>query len=327
MKIKHLMFMSLLMASTTLMAAMPDRIAVLPFYVESGELERNSGLTKRDYRRVGAIINNKLVKYGFDVVNVSAADLKQQDYDTLAKRFKEDSQSVVTDVTRKYSVDAVYIIWLEVENIWEGNFCKVLLAVDGEGYTSDGSSLGLAISWEVQGKGATKCARSLKNAQKIVADKIGTSIALAKGASNSSSSSPLKKRLDNQRPLITIRLDGIIEYEAVEAMGKALNTARGVISAKRLGGNLDGNNPSASYEEWRIQIDNARTEPFRIQANIMKMIKDVIYHNGSLTLKGVPYRYTAREVDLLKGVRPGRSTSKEIQFTFDIDKKLDTDFD
>jgi hypothetical protein len=47
------------------------------------------------------------------------------------------------------------------------------------------------------------------------------------------------------------------------------------------------------------------------------MTDDILDAGGEIYLKGVPYRYTAAEVDLLKGLRPGEATSRRIQFVID----------
>ena len=59
---------------------------------------------------------------------------------------------------------------------------------------------------------------------------------------------------------------------------------------------------------------------------MMKMIDDILDAGGEITLKGVPYRYTAAEIDLLKGLRPGDSTTREIQFVVDRERARDREF-
>ncbi|MCF8056708.1 MAG: hypothetical protein K9K37_08720, partial [Desulfocapsa sp.] len=69
------------------------------------------------------------------------------------------------------------------------------------------------------------------------------------------------------------------------------------------------------------------TEPFRLQANIIKMIDDIIAAGGSIALKGVPTdRYTPSEIALLKGIRPNYTTSKEIRFVVDRELMRDREF-
>lgn len=336
---KQLLFTLLLITSTTLIAANPYRIVVLPFYVEQGNDIRDPILNNRDYRRVRGLINNHLVRSGFDVVNASAADISQQDYDTLAQKFQADSQTSIVDLNRRYATDAVYIIWLEANVIHgrgqDSGLCKIKLNVDGEGYASDNSSLGATMAEQVM-VGGGDCRDALRNAEKSVANIVGEFIAGTSTQPNPSITSHnlgddmtlrpagkslLERQLDNKEALITIRLNGITRYETIEVMGKVLNTVNGVLYAKRLMSNFTPNNAQASYEVWRLSYDSDLTDLFRIQANIMNMITDIIYSNGKLTLKGVPYRYTAGQVSLLKGIRPGRTSSKEIQFIFDIGRK------
>ncbi|WP_155313640.1 hypothetical protein [Desulfosarcina ovata] len=56
------------------------------------------------------------------------------------------------------------------------------------------------------------------------------------------------------------------------------------------------------------------------------MVDDILYAKGNLTLRGVTYRYTPSEIDLLKGIRPGEATSREIQFVIDRERARDKEF-
>ena len=53
---------------------------------------------------------------------------------------------------------------------------------------------------------------------------------------------------------------------------------------------------------------------------------EILDAGGEIYLKGVPYRYTAAEVDLLKGIRPGETTSRKIQFVIDRQLVKDKEF-
>lgn len=287
----------------------PHRIVVLPFYVEKGGKTQDF-IDARVYRRMGGLINAELAKsnLNFDVVNAVASDLNQQDYDELSQRFKSDSLSAVTDMNRRYNTDAVYVVWLDVEIEMQDGLCKVTIILDGEGYASDGSDLGVALSESTDYTTKT-CQLSLNKSQKNIAKQIGVSI-----------SAGMKKSLDKAQHFITVRLDGITDYETIEAMGKLLSSFQGVINARRMGSNFNPEGPQSSYEVWRISHDGGVTSPYRIQANIIKGLKDVLNSNGSIIYKGIPYRYSANEISLLKGVRPGRTKSKEIQFIYDTNR-------
>ena len=123
---------------------------------------------------------------------------------------------------------------------------------------------------------------------------------------------------------VTVRLDGANEYEIAEVFGKILVTARGVADARQNSSNIVPDNPQASRVEWRVRIED--TDPFRLQANVIKMIGDLLDSGGEVEMKGITYRYTAAEVDLIKGIRPGSSTGSELQFVVDRELARDREF-
>ena len=134
----------------------------------------------------------------------------------------------------------------------------------------------------------------------------------------------LQQSLSQYENLINVRLDGANDAAVAEAFGKIVNTAPGVVSAKRYSTSIVPDEPQASFIIWRATIE--ATDPFRLQTNIMKMVDDVLDAGGTLTLKGVPYRYTAAEIAMLKGVRPADATSREIQFVVDRELARDREF-
>ena len=123
---------------------------------------------------------------------------------------------------------------------------------------------------------------------------------------------------------INVRLDGATEYELTEVFGKVINTVTGVVEAKRYSSRIIPDNPQACFVVWRLQIEG--TDPFRVQANTMKMINEILDTGGEVQLRGIIYRYTAAEIDLLKGIRPGESSSREIQFVVDRERSRDREF-
>jgi hypothetical protein len=134
----------------------------------------------------------------------------------------------------------------------------------------------------------------------------------------------LERRTSANMEFIYVNLDGAVTYETGEAFGKIVNTATGVVAAKRYGSEVVPGNPQASYVKWRVQI--AETDPFRLQANIMTMINTVLDHGGSVTIRGIPYRYTPAEVDMLRGIRISSSNPKVLQFIVDRERMRDADF-
>lgn len=134
----------------------------------------------------------------------------------------------------------------------------------------------------------------------------------------------LQQSLNQYENLINVRLEGATDAAVAEAFGKIVNSAPGVVAAKRYSTQIVPNEPQACFILWRATIE--KTDPFRLQTNIMKMVDDVLDAGGTLVLKGVPYRYTTAEIDMLKGVRPADATSREIQFVVDRELARDREF-
>ena len=63
--------------------------------------------------------------------------------------------------------------------------------------------------------------------------------------------------------------------------------------------------------EWEVEIDKSTTDPFRLQANIMKMINDILDAGGTIRINGVPYRYTPSEMKLMVGIMPENSVESD----------------
>jgi len=320
------------------------RIVVLPFYTEEGR-DANQGGTATDHmRRVMRFINNQLVRHDFEVINAFAKESAEREYNRVMERAREDSVLAAMEMTRKYGVDAAYIIWLDVKvRQTDDGYCKAKARLDGEGYDSGGRDLGVGVSKTFN---ITKrdCDDAIAEVEKEVGDLVGrkltawsgqpaggTVVSSGGGApSGGGYSEPpaeggaLARNAAKYENMINVRLDGATEYELAEVFGKIVNTTTGVIEAKRFGSRIVPDNPQACFSNWRVTIED--TDPFRLQANIIKMINDVLDAGGEININGVPYRYTAAEVDLLKGIRPGDTTSREIQFVVDRELSRDREF-
>ena len=99
------------------------------------------------------------------------------------------------------------------------------------------------------------------------------------------------------------------------------NTVRGVTEANIYRTTVEPGNPQASLALWRVRIEDTTT--FRLQSNVMTMLKSICEAGGELVLRGVAYRYTPAEVDLLKGVFAYDVTSREIAFRVDRERVRD----
>ena len=136
----------------------------------------------------------------------------------------------------------------------------------------------------------------------------------------------LAKNIKKQEKYINLRLDQANEYEIVEVFGKVVNTVRGVVDTRRFNQRIVSDNPQACVTEWEVEIDTSATDPFRLQANIMKMVNDILDAGGTIRIDGVPYRYTPSEMKLMMGFMPGEATSRSVQFVIDRERMRDSEF-
>ena len=331
-----------------------SRVVVLPFYSEQGNDVREGGRATQHYRRIIRFINNQLVRHNFEVINGFAADASEREYNRVMERAREDSAMACLEMCKRYSADAAYIVWLNVKTkTTDEGLIKASARLDGEGYDSAGRDLGIGLS-KTFIKTKTDRDDAIAEVEKEVGDLVGRKLTAWSGKSGSNTdvistrpSAPparpappvdapapgpvpeeggiLKKSADALENIIDIRIDGATEYEALEVFQKVLNTATGVTKAKRYSTFMKPDNPQACHATWSVTIED--TDPFRLQANIMTMIKQILDAGGDITLKGVPYRYTAAEVNLLMGLRPGDTTSREIQFVYDRERMKDKEME
>ncbi len=338
------------LSNASAMQTDPIRIVVLPFYVEEGKDSKEGGSATLHYRQMMRFMNNQLVRHNFEVINPFAHDAAEREYNRLMERSREDSSLASLEVCKKYGVDAAYISWLKVKvKKTDDGYCKASARLDGEGFDSAGRDLGVGVSKTFK-MTRKECDDAIAEVEKEVGDLVGRKLTAWSGGqssnvavspTSSSTSAPstgaavvptggavvtggaLASNIQKNAQFISVRLDGATEYEVVEAFGKVVKTARGVEYAKNFSQRIVPDNPQASFVTWRATI--ADTDAFVLQANIIKMLNDISDNGGEIVMKGVPYRYTAAEVDLLKGVRPADATSREIQFVLDRELVRDRD--
>ncbi len=101
----------------------PIRIVVLPFITEGGTDVRNiddttprHGNARTHYRRILRYINKQLVRHGFEVINPFAQEYNEDEYRRLMERAREDSTLDAMNLTEKYGVDVVYLVWLSLRD-------------------------------------------------------------------------------------------------------------------------------------------------------------------------------------------------------------------
>lgn len=326
-----------LLAQTAWAQGGPIRIVVLPFfYTEAVPDVADGGYEGHRYWRVLRSINNQLVRRGFEVINPSAHGYTEAEYNRLRERAREDSPHAARELTRRFMVDVVYLVWLDVNNPWVTNdgYCQATVRTEGEGYDSAGRDIGAGLDKTFR-LARRDCDDAIVRTDKRAGDEVGrlltawaggrnasrtsTSVISTAGASSrSGEGGVIARSTEALGGLINVRLEDVTHYELVEVFGKVLNTARGVVEATTYRTVFQPENPQASFVAWRVRIEN--TDPFRFQANVMTMLRNVADAGGEIVLRGVSYRYTPEEVDLLDGIRPGSSTSRSIVFVVDRDR-------
>lgn len=311
------------------------RIVVLPGYVEDGADIKDRSYAMKHYRRIARFMNNQLVRHGFEVINPVAKDAGVKEYNRTMERAREDSSLAVLEMTRKYEADVAYVVWLTVKKrITSDGFCKVTATIEGEGYDSGARDLGVGVEKTMKYT-KRECDEAIRKAEKEVGDLVGRKLTAWGGAAGSRASAPvvsdrgsarssggaLQRNATAMSKLINLKLMEVTEPAIASVFGKVLNTTRGVVEAKRYRSKIMPENPQASYVSWRITIDG--TDPFRVQENVMKAINDISDAGGNITHKGITYRYSAGEIDMLKGVRQLDATSAEVIFIVDRERARD----
>ena len=323
----------LLAAQSAAAQSGPLRIVVLPFYTEEGADVTDAGYEARHYRRIIRFINNQLVRHGFEVISSHATELKEQEYNRLRERAREDSSLAAREMTRKYAVDVAYVVWLDVSRRTTGDgYCRAKARVEGEGYDSGGRDIGAGV---IKTFTLTRrdCDDAVIEAEKEVGDEVGRTLtawrgrsagggAVSGGATGSGGEGGVVQReTEALGSLVNVRLEGATEYELVEVFGKVLHTVRGVTEASIYRTTVEPGNPQASLALWRVRIEDTTT--FRLQSNVMAMLKSICEAGGELVLRGVAYRHAPAEVDLLKGVFPYDVTPRELAFIVDRERVRD----
>ena len=214
----------------------PIRIVVLPFYTEAGEQVRDGGFEGRHYRRVSRYINNQLVRHGFEVIHPSAHEYTEDEYNRLREVAREDSILAARELTRRFTVDVVYLIWLDVETEVTGDaYCKARAQIEGEGYDSAARDIGAGLD-RVFRMTRRDCDDAIIEVEKLGGDEVGRILTASRqhvrAQGSVSGGGVVARTSDALADLIDVRLVEATRYELVEAFGKVINT-RAVWSMRR----------------------------------------------------------------------------------------------
>ena len=309
-------------------AQLKTRIAILPFYVEQGApADREYKDMGLHYRRMSGFIENHLYDHDFDVVDPFARDAFEKEYDRVMERARRDSMTVATNLCQRYGTDAVYIVWLKVKTVrTEDGYVRATAVLDGKGYDSAGRSLGANILKTLKVSKRDFDA-AVAMVEKEMGDEVGRTLtqwhrnqAGSYAADGNRAQGMLADGIDSQARFLTVRLSKATQYELVEAFGKVLITTRGVTAARQQSMRIVPDNPQTCITEWAVEIDILKTDAFRFQANVMKMVNDILDAGGTIRLKGIPYRYTPGELRLMMGLMPGEATTRSVRFVVDAER-------
>ena len=319
-----------LLAQTAWAQDGPTRIVCLPFYTEAGQQVRDGGYDGRHYRRICRYINNQLVRHGFEVINPSAQEWTEAEYNRLRERAREDSPLAAMELTRRFMVDVVYLVWLDVDTrVTADGYCQARVQIEGEGYDSAARDIGAGLD-RIFRRSRRDCDDAVVGAEKLAGDEVGRLLTASRKPTqkpkvdDSGGGGVVQGSSDKLADLINVRLVEATRSELVGVFGRVLNIVRGSVETKPYGMLIDPENPQRSYVSWRIRIEN--TDIFRFQENIMTLLEQVYDAGGQGNFNGVPFRFTPDEIDLLKAIRPYEVTSRSIVFIVDRDRAQAIEF-
>jgi len=292
----YLFIFSLLLLINVTLSAAQTRIVVIPFYQENNDNQKDS--VTHHYRRISGLINNQLVSHQFEVMNPFAIEWKEREFNELLKQSHKDAAFFCKEMCRKYSSDIAYVLWITNEQTTTPDeFCKVNVTLEGQGYDSASRDIGVYIAETLQTI-HPDCNRAVFEAEKKIAALTGEQL-----------SKMLQKNIPFTDNTIAIRLEGDILPEISELFGKILNVSRGVVEAKSYRFRIH------SISVWRVTID--QTELFRLQSNILFLMRQIIQSNGHFQKNDVEFHYNDSVISALKRIQCKDSSSREILFVLD----------
>ncbi|MCD6292653.1 MAG: hypothetical protein J7M09_04250 [Deltaproteobacteria bacterium] len=123
----------------------------------------------------------------------------------------------------------------------------------------------------------------------------------------------LKRKLENQKEVVTLKLLGVTSYELTELFHNLLKTTPGIIEARRYRLNLDPKYPQACCVEWQITF--AETTPFMLESEIYNRLKEITNNEPAVcVVNGFEVTLNASELTALKTIKPWQATSHSLRF-------------
>ena len=122
----------------------------------------------------------------------------------------------------------------------------------------------------------------------------------------------LQEEIKARKDLISVKLLGVTEYEVTEMFNDLLVSAPGVMEARRYRFRLDPQKPASCIVEWQVKIED--TDAFQLESSLYRMLRDAARHGIEDEAPVFTFDPTVEDLGSLKGIRPWRASSREIQF-------------
>jgi hypothetical protein len=139
-----------------------------------------------------------------------------------------------------------------------------------------------------------------------------TSDIMAKAATGEADKGILKREINEQQNLVSIRLVGVAQYEVAEIFNDLLTSIPGVVEAERNLLRIDPEKPQACVVVWQVRVED--TDLFQLESSLYRMIRAVAEDGPDVVTAEFTFAPTEEELELLKQIIPWRASSKELEF-------------
>ncbi len=269
-----------------------------------------AGVPAQVQRAVVGEINNQLVRYGFVAVNTGATGLP------------EPSVAAGGNLCEQYGVDGIILL-----DIAKGSSpatpaasCSVALRLSTEGYNATGRDLGISMTRTLT-VNRSSCDQAAITAGHEVGYEAGVIIASTLsgqgygriGCQVTDGGTAWRSGIDERsitwnESSVTVRLDNVRDPMTADSFSKILNSAIGVVSVKRY-----GSIPGSVF--WQLTLN--ATDSFRLQAELLSMLRTVMDSRGLVIVNDISYWYSSEEIRMLAPIRVAAIGSVEIHFIVD----------
>lgn len=313
------------------------KIVILPMYTEAGVRMDNSNYALSHYRQINHFITERLIHNGFEVVSPYAIDAISEQYNHTMMRAQKDATLTVLEMTRTYSSDIAYLLWLDVSKFTTADgMCKVVAALKSDGYNRAAKNLRIGLSRTLSYT-RSSCHEASMKAEEEVAELILRKMTTVRGSSGYKGrrhTQPeqqaliprggiLQEKAAALEHTINIKLMQVTEPDVIFIFDKLLQNLPGVTDTKNYQLSIRPENPQASYSSWRVRSTSADT--FQIKENLLLHLNKMLDSGAVITDHGISYKYPSAYSESLKAIREHSATSREIVFVIDRKRQTKTD--